>query len=599
MRRVLLVLLAVCQIAGFAAAVYQMQETQRDEFLNAARAQAVAFRIPNGIDDPDVVFSALAQASRKADANVARTVLINDEAGVSTITQYVLLNTADAAVLRPVIVTSGRLLSVAETRNATDANAVTIGTMHSARQVGRIRSMSPSVRVLYAPLHGAFSQVPAAGLYFAQCPDGRCSAFLASLASLLNAATPGAGVSANTLANAGAGSLSDTSTSSRASMFRYVMAAAVLLTAVFAIYVQFAGSKKSGILKLHGFATMRIWHATCGRSLIRLWLVLLAACTLIALLGWWSYPAVAGKVLAIEFVGGALVIAASLLPVGYIMTLNVAGAIRNRRDTRGIFWIGTAISVAVTAGALVASAGAFEVIRLIDQQQSALKPWQSTSRYGVFSPVSNGNNTLDLQTNTDTTTAREAGALYEQLERQGALYIDASNFTPQALAQSQAPGSYRMLSVNPAYLARYPIAGSNGKPVALDKNTADWIVLAPSRYRSQERALRDFLSQSRQDAFRSQQAVLGIAPPSKLAHQRIRIVWVSDGQQAFSFDPDVYPSRNGMIPSPLIQVVTTVNSMPIDRINAVTGDAGGGLKMPLRDGDGARTLRGLQPLLHA
>jgi hypothetical protein len=82
-----------------------------------------------------------------------------------------------------------------------------------------------------------------------------------------------------------------------------------------------------------------------------------------------------------------------------------------------------------------------------------------------------------------------------------------------------------------------------------------------------------------------------------VAHQGISIIWMQDNQAVFSFNPLVYPDHGNNIVDPFIQVMTSANSLGIDRANMLSGGGGTAMKIRLLGGDTVRTLQDLLPTL--
>lgn len=83
-----------------------------------------------------------------------------------------------------------------------------------------------------------------------------------------------------------------------------------------------------------------------------------------------------------------------------------------------------------------------------------------------------------------------------------------------------------------------------------------------------------------------------------MKNQQIKIIWLANNQQIFSFNPEVFPPENNVIIDPIIQVVTEKNSLCADRANMMNGGGGSDpLKVRLIDRDTALTLKTLEPEL--
>jgi len=114
--------------------------------------------------------------------------------------------------------------------------------------------------------------------------------------------------------------------------------------------------------------------------------------------------------------------------------------------------------------------------------------------------------------------------------------------------------------------------------------------------RDRERELRAHFQQLRtgpQGAANLEASVLGRPVPAPLQNQGVTLVWTATGQRIFTDNPNVNPGGGNTLTDPIIEVLTTSNSLGIDRIRAVTGDADGALKVKLLAGGSAATLDAL------
>jgi hypothetical protein len=204
---------------------------------------------------------------------------------------------------------------------------------------------------------------------------------------------------------------------------------------------------------------------------------------------------------------------------------------------------------------------------------------------------------VEFETGGNATVAAEVYDLYPLLNDRGALYVDAKSYEPAALAY---PAAYRSIEVNVNYLKQFSVRDDSGRPIEIAENTSDWVVLAPSRYRSEKAEILAYFqvlrtgNGSQQGLIQAEQAVFNHPAPPRVAHQKVSIIWTQDGQGVFSFDPLVNPGHGNNIIDPFIEVMTSANSLGVDRANMLGATA---MKIRLVDGDTVRTLQDLRPTL--
>lgn len=237
----------------------------------------------------------------------------------------------------------------------------------------------------------------------------------------------------------------------------------------------------------------------------------------------------------------------------------------------------------------------------LSARQATLSSWDATSDYAVFYPHYNGNDLDEFQTNGQATKLAEARDLYPYLDARGAIYVDASNYAPGVFATNPwLPTS--PIRVNSNYLEQYPVLDDNQQPIRVDPSETDWVIAVPDKYKPNEERILEFFRAARiggpdfEGAVQGQQAVLGEPAPVQFETQKVKIVWTASNQSIFSFDTRINSDSGSLITDPIIEVMTRDNSLPIDRINAITGDLNTPMKV-LVESDPAAELKMLTPKL--
>ncbi|WP_103351166.1 hypothetical protein [Amycolatopsis sp. CA-128772] len=250
------------------------------------------------------------------------------------------------------------------------------------------------------------------------------------------------------------------------------------------------------------------------------------------------------------------------------------------------------------------------VLAVVVWQQSAdlgtrldsLAPWEKVQNYAIFYPRLVGDDQQELETGGNASTVAEARGLYPVLDAQGALYVDSVNYQTGAPNDPSSPWPVPPIRVNGNYLAQYPVLDDTGKRIEVAATEPAWVVLVPERFKPREAQLRELFRSTRTGgggttgAAQAEARIAGEKAPPRFTDQDVRIVWLASGQQVFSFDPKVAPEHGNLITDPIIEVMTPANSLPVDRLNSITGGLDTGLKVRV-DGDPAAVLARLSPLL--
>lgn len=585
--------LVLCAVGAAALGVFlQAQGEQRRDLQTAASATGVPFGLPYDarFADSAKAYRALAIASEAADANVFRTVIAYDTRDEPQITHYVLLQ-GQTRLTNWLPLGSGRFLTPDETQhgNALVANSST----GDRAQVGRIRSLPGTTPVAVRPLEQAFAAVPVAGQYYAE-PTGSAdsTAFISALAKSLSEQF-GVAVSAEDLKPLGG--LNPGSPGNSDGVVRAAYLALLLLVVLLAIYVQLHEAKRDAVLRLHGFSASSAWYAQSGRLVLALG----GAVTVVAAVTGLVLPG--GGVRLASGMAAQTVLATGLVAVGtwlarrYLLRVPLANSLKNRKDTRGLLRLNSAVKGVCAVAVIVTGAGLWNQYQSALDVQSSLQVWAKARDYGVFYPTNLGNDVIEAQSGFSGPTAAEVRDLYPRLNGNGALYVDASAYTQEALKQSQPEGAFRSMTVNPNYLKQYPVRGLTGQPVTVPESKKNWVIIVPETLRPQEAALRSFFEEQRRAAAEAARHLTGEATPTMQGP--LEIVWAQPGQAVFSYNLFVNPDAQNTVRDPVLQVMTTNNSTGLDRANGITGAIDGALKVRLDGRAAADTLRRLEPEL--
>lgn len=237
----------------------------------------------------------------------------------------------------------------------------------------------------------------------------------------------------------------------------------------------------------------------------------------------------------------------------------------------------------------------------IEARLATAAQWEKVNGFAVFFPHANGNDLAEFENDGHITKLAEAGPLYEMLDAEGAIFVDASNYIPGIPRENPwLPAS--PIRINANYLDRYPIVDETGSQIRVSSTEQDWVVGVPARFKPMSAHIMDFLQATRtgngeiDGAVQGELKVLGGQVPEQFIHQSVRIVWMADEQGIFSFNSTVNPDAANLITDPIVEIMTPANSLPVDRLNSITGELNTPLKVKL-NGDSATTLKHLLPQL--
>ena len=597
MRRLIALLLGVLAISAGVSSYLDRSQAQQTAWLQGANTHGTAFAIPSNptLADPTVTAPLLATAARDAKVNVFRTAIEYGADDHSQIVLYALL-AAPTHVDSAFALASGRWLTPDDSHHPERF----LSTLDAGDpdQVGRLADFGGGDDVTVRHLDQAFDSLPVAGAYVVEAADRASTDDFFRLFS--NAASSAAGGSqafqpkdfrAETPRFFGV-------ESEAAPILIVVQLMIVLATTLLIAFRVLHRAKAVGVMQLQGLGRAAIWYHLTGRLIIAVGLgsaVVVCAGTLLVRDSSAAFATEVALSIARAF---AVMLVGSGVASAAILVSRPSDSIKNRKPTRALFALSALVKAAFTLALIAAVAGFWLQFRSAADERARLAGWDLARGYGIFYPVSNGNDQVDMTAGQEGYTPAVVEGLYPVLDADGALYIDATAYEPTSVAAELEPGAFRAVTVNVNYLKRFPVRDPEGNPVDVDNAAVDWIVLVPERLRDREADLEAWFSQV-QHSRRAAEAAFGGTVPDAIANQGLRIVWLADGQDVFSFDPLVQPEAGNMIEDPIIEVMTAANSIGMDRANAITGDAAAALKVPLGGSAATAVLADLEPVLRS
>ncbi len=583
MKALTVLFMALLSLAAVVGAFVEADEAQRLQLQQAATAAGQQFTIPGDsrLADPDKALAAVGEAATVGHVNVFRTVIAYDADGRQQTTHYILL-TAHTRLFDALGLQSGRWLTADDTEHP--GRFLSSVPSSDVDQVGVLRDFAGNDQVFVRGLGTAFNAVPVAGTYVMEAADqASADRFFETLATATSRAAgePGLFTPESFKPNGGAGVSYGGGWKSilTAVQIMIIVATAFLL----AFWVLHEG-KRAGIMKLHGKGPVGVWWELAGRRTLVVFLVTgtvaVAASLLVRDSGVGFVESVGVAVLRVCVV----MLIASGVACAYVARASVSDALKNRKDTRAVFAVNNLLKIGCSIAVIATTAGVSTQLANASAERQRLGNWERARGYGIFYPLSNGNDLEDILSGGGQMRRAETTDLYPIVNGMGSLFIDATGYEPLPPGLENPPEVIPSMVVNLNYLARFPILDHSGKEIEIRDDDPNWIILAPGHERAREAEIRSYFKAVRKD-------------PARPAGQKFDIIWTMEGQAVFSFDPLINPGDGNNIVDPIIEVMTSANSVPGDRDNMLTGDPNSGLKVRLLDGDTTRTAQELAPAL--
>ncbi|GAB6275314.1 MAG: DUF1430 domain-containing protein [Peptococcaceae bacterium] len=605
MKNILAAFLVLASVFTFAIAYNQTDKEELEKMEKAGEGITRQFYIPDSLllANPDEMYPLLQETANEFKVNIFRTNIHYKPNDQVEILKYVLL-TADTYFFDAFRIKSGRFLTAEDTQQDNPFIS-TVGTGNH-NQVGTVRDFGGNNLITIKPLKTAYEHLPVYGQYLVETPDEKIfDAFLKSFVAKVNKKyqeylkaplTPEDFQPNNSGGGAEAGSRTD--------FLKFINYIIFIIILILLTYYIFYESRRIGIMKMHGLSSIHIWFIIAGRLITIIFVLSAAVSLLVALLIKDTSSQFVGSAIISQLKTYVIVTAISLISYVYISRIKVSDAIKNRKDTNGIFVLNTLLKAGCSILVVLIGLSLWNQYAEIRAKRANLKNWEHSKDYGVFYPLSVGYDLEDAQHGSPITTAAIAGELYPVLNKMGALFIEAGMYEERALILNKDWEGIRSIKVNPNYLRKFPIYDVHNNPVQVSEDTVEWILLASEKYRYKEKEIMSFFQKTKTGAkgyegvYEWEEHFFKRAVPDSIKNQQIKIIWLANDQKVFSFNPKVFPSENNIIIDPITQVVTEKNSLCADRANMITGGGGtDSLKMRLIDRNTALTLKTLEPEL--
>ncbi|MEH7464790.1 DUF1430 domain-containing protein, partial [Bacillus thuringiensis] len=230
----------------------------------------------------------------------------------------------------------------------------------------------------------------------------------------------------------------------------------------------------------------------------------------------------------------------------------------------------------------------------VKDKQENLKNWEKNKDYGVFYPLSIGN---DEEQGMHKTESSINGDLYPILNKMGAVLIDSKDYEELQLILSKDYKGIRSVTVNNNYLHEFPLYDIYNQRVQVSEDMENWMLLVPEKYQNREKEILRFFEERRKPAIEYEEKRMHREVPNHLRNRQLEVIWIKNDQEVFSFNPDVYKSDHNKIRDEIIEVMTEKNSFVGERDLILGGGANDPLKIKLIDRDAGLTYKALEPEL--
>ncbi|WP_025692838.1 DUF1430 domain-containing protein [Paenibacillus zanthoxyli] len=572
--------------------------TDLNEFNKVERLEQIlgtAFTIPDSaiFADPEVVYPLLQKSAIETNVNLFRPSINNKPNNEVEIVKYVLL-TRNTDLYNYIHLSSGKPL----TSKDMVENKHYLSNLPSKNSncIGSIKDFGNNNLISVNPLLMAYQHLPVAGTYYVETTDLQVfRQFLSTFSEYINIRFH-TSLTFNEFSNKNT-ALDNSVSSASVSTLTDIQNILILVILLLMVYSVFHQSKIVGTYKLHGISNIRIWFIVAGKVLIITLISSIVIASLACLFTPNSNMEFLFSTVKSILIAYGLVLLASIFPYIYISKIQLQQLIKNRKNTTLILILNTLTKVICSILLLTLANQILHQYIDIKEQQENIKGWEQNKDYGIFYPIYTGYDKDDLLEGSEKFIFTTANELYPILNKMGSLLINTREYEETALILDKDYKGIRSITVNKNYLDQYPIFDANHNQVHISEEESRWVLLVPEKYRNRKSEIMNFFQSNRKSWEEYERNFYKSKIPEYLKKQQIQILWLSNNQRIFSFNPDVFPTEKYSIIDPIIQVVTEKNSFTSNR-NGILGNGGTDpLKVKLVGRDTAATYQALLPEL--
>lgn len=365
----------------------------------------------------------------------------------------------------------------------------------------------------------------------------------------------------------------------------------IILSIIIITFFILKDSKKISTYKLNGASNAKIWFELIQKHVNKTYIFISIFTVLLSVLFKLPFSFIMALILK-QIIFYIIFTLFLLIPYLFILKTNLALNIKAKENDK--YLIISNIIIKILFISIIASSSVKVILdtKTFIKDYNNVSRWEESKDYGVLQPTLVGNGDIDEFFDIDMT-----GKVYSYANKKGALFVDASSYEDNA---EFGPGynSFLTMIVNPNYLDKFHIKDIDGNDVKVSESETSYVVLAPEKYKGKKKKIIEDIRDIREGNYLYEEDFI----KSKLSKedfmkQELKIIWIKNDQEVFSFNPEVWKKNNNMIKDPIIEVITENNSLVTDR-DGIWGSGGDTpLKVKLINNDTIETYNDLLPIL--
>ena len=155
-------------------------------------------------------------------------------------------------------------------------------------------------------------------------------------------------------------------------------------------------------------------------------------------------------------------------------------------------------------------------------------------------------------------------SLYTILNDKGALLINSTSYIDEYYTSDPME---KYIQLNNNYLKSFPIYDSTGKQIDIAESESNYIILVPEIFKNKIDSIKKYYSLRKEPYINLNSNNGNQKEIESYINQNIKIIFIKNNQELFSFHADVASNNKNMIPNPIIEVLTKNNTTYNERFD--------------------------------
>ncbi len=587
MKKVISIFICIISLFSFVMSYNAFDIEKSNEIVNIENEIGESFYIPEDtiLSDPTEIYSVLEKVSKELKVNIFRQSIVSDKNGNLEARKYALISSStdffEYFTVKGMdnIEENLKVNKFISTKKTTDKN-----------QIGFIEEFGNNDNIYIGNLKNLYDISMVQGTYFVELPNNiTYDIFIKKLTDEINYKFN------ENFSYKYFESYSNEYVQLRTINKEVILYSGVILiiTVILMSYIVIKNSKKINIYKLQGISNIRIWlnifqiSNTIIFSMITFILVLLSFILKLDI-EFIKY------IVKYQVVYYCIVTIITLIPYILIIKTSINLGIKNKTNENLSIIFNNLFKVILTYIIILSSITLIDNYKVMNQELDTFGDWEKSKRYGVFYPKYSGEDTSKKDyINSNVTMSNE---LYRILNKQGSVFIHSLEYQDDLEVDSSIE-FIKSIKVNPNYLKEFPIYDLSGNTIAISEKEEDRILLVPEDYKKEEQSIIAYFKENKNALFDFEKIEFSGKVRKQVESQDIRIIWMKNNQNIFSFNPEVNKKNNNLIKDPIIEVVTENNSVHAELFGILGGGSTDPLKIKLVNNDPKATYESLKPFL--